>query len=508
MMEAIDFTPKIGMNVFMMEFSCPYAYYDRYYSATLSGTRESEPVTAEQIVQWKRQCESELSKRSLQFHDMGHGWTAEPFGMDTAYRWKHGEDKGGEAPVPPESREFLAMLNGERKVYHRGPMNTQFCMSNPRARKIVVDYIANYAYMHQNVDYLQVWLADSKNNHCECEACREKIPSDWYVILMNELDAALEKKGLATRIVFISYNDTAFPPLVERIKNPKRFSLLSAPISRRYCESVPASIEGATYPPYVRNKIVPFPTVAPYIKCAKDWQERCRVPAMLYEYHFWVVQYLDPGVLSFARVVYDDIQNYYKHGFNGLINDCSQRAFWPNGFSFFVYGQTQFDTSIPFETLLEDYFSHAYGEDWREVVALFEKIGKAIDTNYLHAMRSANEAVGKHYNPAVANELRKMPEIAAEYEAFLAAHRVMPTRAQTVAFKLLRYHMEYCQGLAKALIPKCYGAGKEAKELYTEFYTDFGRHEHEIDLYYDHYLATKALSGRIFDRPEELDFDV
>ena len=26
MMAAIDFTPKIGMNVFMMEFSCPYVY--------------------------------------------------------------------------------------------------------------------------------------------------------------------------------------------------------------------------------------------------------------------------------------------------------------------------------------------------------------------------------------------------------------------------------------------------------------------------------------------------
>ncbi len=508
MMEAIDFTPKIGMNVFMMEFECPYVYYNRYYSAMHNPTREAEPVTGEQMVQWKRQCEAEISKRGLQFHDMGHGWTAEPFGMDTTYRWKHGEDKGGEAPVPDESREFLPLINGERKVHFRGPMNTQFCMSNPRARALVVDYIVHYAHLHQNVDYLHVWLADSSNNHCECENCQKMIPSDWYVMLMNELDAALTAKELSTRIVFISYMDTAWPPLVERIQNPKRFSLLSAPISRSYTQSVPADISDATYSPYVRNNLTLFPTVAPYIKCAKDWQECCRVPAMLYEYHFWLAQYLDLGVLDFARVVYDDIQNYHKHGFNGLINDCSQRSYWPNGFAFSIYGQVQFDTSLKFEDLVEDYFSHAYGEDWRKVVELLGRIGKCIDTHYLNGERSAKGEIGKHYNPSVADELREMPQVAQEYKDFLEAHRVMPYRAQTVAFKLLRYYVEYCEGLTKCLIPKCFGAGAEAMALFQDFLADFGRHEHEIGTCYDHFLATWALSHRIFKRPENMTFEV
>ncbi len=508
MMEAIDFTPKIGMNVFMMEFECPYVYYNRYYSAMHTPTREAEPVTGEQMVQWKRQCEAEISKRGLQFHDMGHGWTAEPFGMDTAYRWKHGEDKGGEAPVPPESREFLPLINGERKVHFRGPMNTQFCMSNPRARALVVDYIVHYAHLHQNVDYLHVWLADSSNNHCECENCQKMIPSDWYVMLMNELDAALTAKELSTRIVFISYMDTAWPPLVERIQTPKRFSLLSAPISRSYTQSVPADISDATYSPYVRNNLTLFPTVAPYIKCAKDWQECCRVPAMLYEYHFWLAQYLDLGVLDFARVVYDDIQNYHKHGFNGLINDCSQRSYWPNGFAFSIYGQVQFDTSLKFEDLVEDYFSHAYGEDWRKVVELLGRIGKCIDTHYLNGERSAKGEIGKHYNPSVADELREMPQVAQEYKDFLEAHRVMPYRAQTVAFKLLRYYVEYCERVAKCLIPKCFGAGAEAMALFQDFLADFGRHEHEIGTCYDHFLATWALSHRIFKRPENMTFEV
>ncbi len=508
MMDAIDFTPKIGLNVFMLEFECPFVYYDRFYNAQLNPAHEPEPVTAEQMVQWKRQCEAEISKSGLQFHDMGHGWTAEPFGLDTTYRWRFGEAEAANAPVPEGSRQFIAMIDGERKIHARGPMNTQFCMSNPTARKLVVDYIADYAANHQNVDFLHVWLADSTNNHCECEECQKKIPSDWYVILMNELDRELTRRGLPTRIVFISYCDTSWPPATERIENPKRFSILSAPISRSYTESVPENVDDATYPPYERNKITLFPKVAPYIKCAKEWQEICRAPLMLYEYHFWNNQYFDPSALKFARVIYDDIHNYKKHGLNGLINDCSQRSFWPNGFAFFVYGQAQFDTSVSFETLLEDYFSHAYGDNWKEVVKLLERLGEALDSEYLSGYRSANSNISRFYNPAIADDLRSVTAIVSEYEAFLDAHRGCEYRAQTVAYKLLRYYMEYCVSLANCLIPKCYGAGVEAKKLFDEFTAEFGRHEWELATYCDFFLFNSALTGRIFNKIETNNYDV
>ena len=508
MMDTIDFTPKIGLNTYMLEFECPCVYYDRFYKSTFNPNHDPEPVTPEQIVQWKRQCEAEISKRGLQFHDMGHGWTAEPFGLDTTYRWRFGEAEAANAPVPEGSRQFLAMTDGKRKVHARGPMNTQFCMSNPEARRLVVNYISDYAANHQNVDFLHVWLADSTNNHCECEECRKKIPSDWYVILMNELDRELTARKLHTRIVFISYCDTAWPPLEENLENPKRFSILSAPISRSYTESVPENVDDATYPPYERNKIKLFPKVAPYIKCAKEWQEICRAPLILYEYHFWVNQYYDPSAIKFARVIYDDTINYKKHGLNGLINDCSQRSYWPNGFAFFVYGQTQFDTSVPFETLLEDYFSHAYGDDWREVLKLFEKIGKALDSEFISGNRSINPKISKFYNPTVANDLRSMKAIAEDYKDFIDAHRVCEYRAQTVAYKLLRYYMEYCVGLAECLTLKCYGAGEEARKMFERFYTEFNRHEWELATYCDHYLYVNGLLTKIFNKAEVDNYDV
>jgi hypothetical protein len=317
-------------------------------------------------------------------------------------------------------------------------------------------------------------------------------------MMMNELDEMLNAENLDTRIVFICYVDTSWPPLEAKLNNPKRFTLLVAPISRDYTVPVAEDISGVTYPPYKHNANELFTDVNQYVKVGKDWQERCNVRAILYEYHFYIHQYFDPGVFHFARVVYNDIQNYKKHGLNGLINDCSQRSFWPNGFAFSLYGQVQFDTSLKFEDLVEDYFSHAYGEDWREVVALLEEIGKSIDVKYMEGKRRAHPKLSSRYNPAIAPELRQMPVIAEKYKAFIEAHRAMPMRAQTVAFKLLRYYMDYCVGLAKCLVPKCVGAGEEAAAMFREFLAEIGPRECEIEHYFDQYMMAFGFDCMLF----------
>jgi len=495
MMDVIDFTPKIGLNVFMMEGIVP-GYYHHYYNHYHNPAREPEPVTDETILQWRVQCEAEIAKRGLQYHAMGHGWNVFPFGMD--------DSTATDDAIPEDMVQYLAMCNGKRGIYFRKPhaYNTNICMSNPKARKIMTDYIVDYARNNTNIDYLHIWLADCWNNHCECDECVKKTPSDWYVILMNELDRALEAEKLATRIVFICYVDTSWPPLEEKLDNPKRFSLLVAPISRDYTVAAKPDVSDVTYPPYKRNRNELFGDVNQYIKVGQEWQEICNVRALLYEYHFYVNQFHDPGILSFARVVYDDIVNYRKNGLNGLINDCSQRAFFPNGFSFYVYGRMQFDTSLSFEYLLEDYFSHAYGEDWREVLSIFEKIEEAMPHKYVARKQSADINIGKWYNPAMYEKLGRIPAIVEEAKPFLEAHKNMPKRAQTVAYKLLRYYMEYCVGLARCLSIKCMGAGVQAREEFQKFLLEFGRHEVEIETYFDQYMMGMILAPA-FDELED-----
>ncbi|MBE6597145.1 MAG: DUF4838 domain-containing protein [Ruminococcaceae bacterium] len=499
MMEVIDFTPKLGMNVFMMEFDNPRAYYKHYYAHLGNEAREPEPVTDETVLQWKRQCEAEIARRGLQFHDVGHGWCCESFGIGI---WEKGDD------IPEESRQYLAEIKGKRGLFGGRAINTNFCMSNPEARRKVVDHIAAYADTERNVDYLHVWLADSCNNHCECERCAEKSPSDWYVVLLNELDAELTSRKLDTRIVFCCYVDTTWPPVAERINNPERFLILLGAISRKYTESVKADIGTPTLKDYERNNITLPETVEEYIAYDGLWKKTCHVGSFVYEYHFWINQFYALGGISYARIIHEDVKGYAANKLRGIIQDGSQRSFFPNGLAFYAYAQTLFDTSVGFEELKEDYLSHAYGEDWKEVENLLLRIEDAFDHKYLAGERSADQRIGKYYNPAMAEKLRKIYGIAEDFAPFYESHKNMPQRSQTVAMRLLRRYIEFCRGIAYPLTLKCFGAGKEAREVYLKFLREFGENEREIETCYDQHMFAAAYNLRIFNIGEAEFFGV
>lgn len=112
MLDTIDFSPKIGLNVYMLEFDNPKVYYNWYYDHSYNEeNRPAEHLSDETVLQWKRQCEAEISKRGLQFHDMGHGWTAESFGIRSTDGWVKDLDN----PVPEEAKDFVAMIDGKRE---------------------------------------------------------------------------------------------------------------------------------------------------------------------------------------------------------------------------------------------------------------------------------------------------------------------------------------------------------------------------------------------------------
>ena len=366
---------------------------------------------------------------------MGHGWATWPFGMDPDKRYQSGESD----PELEAARPYLALVNGERKLKGNVPMYTNFCMGPAENRKKVVDKVVEYATKCSNVDYLHFWLGDSLNFSCECDVCRQKTHSDWYVILLNEIDAALTANNLSTRIVFIAYYDSLYSPEVERLNNPDRFSLLVAPITRSYTDPVSTEPYTKELKKFVLNKNShPTDPLEP-VAHAEDWVKKVGTKSLVYEYHFWVNQYYEATGLRFAEIIHNDIKGYKAHGFGGTIEDGSQRSFFPNGFAFYTYGLTLFDTSLNFEDIKEDYFSTAYGEDWREVVAFFERIQECMDHKFFAGEKSLNKEVGAYYNPPMAEKLRKVPEIVEEFRPFVEAHKNMPYRAQTVSYRLLNY---------------------------------------------------------------------
>lgn len=497
MLDTIDYYAKLELNVYMLEFDIPFYYYDIYYNHALNEeNRPPEPVSPQQVLQWKRQCEAEIAKRGLQFHDMGHGWTAEPFGLDSTDGWTSSEQT-----ITDEQRQCLAQLNGVRDTFHGVPLNTNLCMSNPKVRSTMIQSIVRYAESHRNVDYLHVWLADGSRNHCECDECRKARPSDFYLMIMNELDEVLTQKGLSTRIVFIAYVDTLFAPQTVRIRNPQRFSLLYAPITRSYTSSITPESVIPEAQPYVRNNWSRPKSAEENMAFLRDWQKGWKGPAFSYEYHYWRHQYYDPGLLYISRRIYEDIRGLKTMGLHGFVEDGSQRSFFPNGFHMYIYAEALMNRDCDYDAVLEDYFSHIYGDAWAEVREYLQKVSNAFTFGYLAGEQSEGPKKDDYYAPSRVNALRSVAAIAAEGRAIAHKHMAMPNRPQTVSMRLLLLHAEYIEGVARFMIPMAQGDIAAAKAAFHEFRVEFGRHEIAIERYFDHNLAFRTLK-RIVDKPE------
>ena len=490
MLETIDYYAKQELNVYMIEFDIPFYYYNSYYlHENNENNRAPEPVSHEQVLQWKRQCETEMAKRGLQFHDMGHGWTAEPYGLSSVDGWNEGN-----FDITDEQRSYLAQMDGKRELFQDVALNTNVCMSNPEVRSIMAKAVVEYSKKHANVDYLHVWLADGLRNHCECEECQKARPSDFYLMIMNEIDERLSEAGLSTRIVFIVYFDTLFPPEQVTIQNPQRFSLLYAPITRSYCSSFGKDAILPDTKPYVRNAWKSPKSAEENMAYLREWKKQWKGCSFSYEYHFWTHQYRDPSGLYIGKRIYEDIRGLKYIGLDGYVEDSTQRTFFPNGFAAYVYAETLVNRDLLFEDIVEDYYSHAYGEDWKEVLAYMENIRDAFEFRFMEGEGSKDVEISNYYDPTKEAGLRKVEEYTRKCREMVKEHPVHDTRPRTVSWQLLEKHTEFCDGLAEFMIEKCQGHEELAEEIAEAFFDRFGKYEVEIERYYDHFMAKKSLS--------------
>ncbi len=491
LLDTIEFIPKIGMNLFQMQFLIPTVFYGRYYEHRNNAKRAAEPLSNDAVLQWKTACETEIAKRGLQFHDVGHGWTVAPFGVDPTAGW----DKIDESKISEDARQYLAQLDGKRRLFGGVPLNTQFCMSSPVARKKAAEAIADYAQNHLNVEYLHVWLGDGYNNHCECEGCVKKGVSDWYITFLNDIDALFTERGLDTKIVFCSYTETTWAPKSEKLVNPDRFALMLCPISRSYTETL--TDKEIELKPYVRNHIAMPPTLDEYMSHIKEWKRVYDGAYLCYEYHFWKHQLFEPSGLLLAKRINEDIEAYEANGFNGLIACGSQRSTFPTGFAFYLFARKLYDTSLTYEELLTEYFICAFGEDYVKFIDYLYDIAECFGDKYLEGEESIDETVSLYYNPKRAKKLSRVKEVVEGGKRLILEHYNSVDRIKTASVRILEMHALYCTMLAAAAAYKALGDEKNASLAFDEFQDYLNKTEIYTEKYLDHYLASFQLEWSI-----------
>ena len=499
-LDYIDYHAKQELNC----FGCYsiFNYMGRYYKHRLNN--DNRPIEHMDIEvaenQWRALFECETLKRGLRLHSGGHGLIMRSLGLRDEDRFPY---KRGEKKIPEHVYPYVAMLDGERKVVRNDFFFTNLCMSNPVVRKNLVNTMIENILERPQVENASLSLADGTHTHCECEACKSKRPSDWMVVTLNELDEELTARGIDKIISFSFYVDRMFAPAVEKIKNPKRFRLTYCPITRTYNDTI-ASFDNLPEPiPYEYNAWKVPKTMEEIYSLLNDWRRAFSGSFTVFEYHFWLHQYRDMGLMSISRRLYEDVRSYKNTNMDGCMQDGSNKSFFPHGFHSHIYAATLLNRDCDYEAELADYFAHLYGEDWQLAREYLDKITECFSHKYMAGELSADITKGRMYNPQRLAPLSEVKALTEKMRGIIEEHMLMPTRPQTVGWRLLLRHTEFCEGLAEVMMEKCQGHDEVAAEMLETFFKSFGRHDYELERWFDFGLCANALK-RMFKMEREV----
>ena len=379
-------------------------------------------------------------------------------------------------------------------MWHGVPLNTNLCFSNPEARKLMVRHAADYAEANRHIDMLHFWLADAFNNHCECDNCVKTLPSDYYVMLLNELDEELAARELDTKVVFLLYLDLLWVPQTETLRNPDRFILLFAPISRTYSVSYEADTTGIELPPYVRNRLK-FPSgIRENVAHLKAWQRLFDGDGFAYEYHHMWDHYYDPGYYEMAKRIGEDVKNLKKLGLNGMISDQTQRSFLPTGLGMYVLGKTLWNDNASFQTLAEDYFKSAFGEKGNDCMTYMETISDLFDPPYMRGEKPPVSA-------EAAEKMRRVREVVRQFRPVIERNAASSAdRCISKSWEYLLYHADIVCLLADALEARAEGETEEARKRWDKVADYVWRHEDSYQPVFDVYLFVQTLQKMFQDK--------
>ena len=366
----IDWSAKNGFNSYFIQFRTGYTFFERWYHHNFDPYREKEEFNDALAEEFNEKIRAAMAERDMIYHAVGHGWTCEPLGIPS-----RGWDEG--ITVPEQYRKYLALVHGKREFFKGVPLNTNLCYSQPEVRKMMIDNMVEYLQERKDVDVLHVWLGDNWNNYCECEDCKKKLPSDWYLILLNELDAELTRLGIHTKIVFLCYFELLLPPETERFINQDRFILMFAPITRTYMRSYAGDTEEArSIEPkgFELNNFTPPTNVAENISYLYAWQKIFQGDSFVFDYPLMWDECKDYGGIVLAKTIYGDVNALKAMGLNGYISCQIQRVFFPTGFCMYMLGKTLYEDGLSYEEIKEDFFRHALDRYGEEIYNILEEI--------------------------------------------------------------------------------------------------------------------------------------
>ena len=378
-LNVIDWLPKVMMNSFFIEHTSHVNSMNSWYTFRKDPVLRPQSVSTQQHIQWDEWINEECQKRGILRHGGGHGWTV--MLMDGISELKSAPmiqyTNDNTACLNPE---ILPLLNGQRQLNDGVPLNTHVCLSQDVVRRAFVENVCKYSHEHPEINYLHIWLGDGYANFCECEACKKLSPTDWYVKLLNEIDAELTRRGSSQKLVFLAYFELLYPPTTERIRNEDRFTLLFCPYGRDFTKRYRDWEERWDGPKPFNQYSGADMRMDEYLAQLRRWKEIFHGDSLVFDYNLFAgVSFFDITNLNQNAIVADDCIFLQEIGLNGRIECGDTRFMTPSPITWNSMAQSLFyGTTLSEEEFFDDYFGKG-----QPVLDYFRTIRDAIPLKYM-----------------------------------------------------------------------------------------------------------------------------
>lgn len=468
----IDWIPKLGMNSYFLQFRESYIFFERWYLHKNNTVKSAEPFSISDVRTYMKMSVKEIKKRGLIYHAAGHGWTYEPLGIP-GLGWNPEKYELSEA-----ASRYLAKVNGKREIWGGVPLNTNLCYSNKEVQEIMIKEVVEYLKVNSEIDILHFWLADEKNNQCECETCKKLRPSDFFVKILNLLDERLSSEGIDTKIVFLIYMDLLWAPEVERIRSKNRFIMMFAPITRTYSKEFHSITEVTELPPYKRNNLEFPSSVSINLAFLKQWQSIFTGDSFDFDYHLWWDLYNDPGHYKAADLLGCDIKSLKQIGFNGFISCQVQRAFLPTGLGMYVMARTLWNNKLTFEEIAEGYFKAAFGNDGLLCKCYLEQLSLLFDPEYFRGEKPLQ-------NLENVKNFIKIPSLIKQFRPIIKRNQYNGDKCHRKSWEYLRYHSILSYELSRIMRERAYGNLERSLYIWDNMVRVISKNEDRIQEVFD-----------------------
>ena len=147
------------------------------------------------------------------------------------------------------------------------------------------------------------------------------------------------------------------------------------------------------------------------------------------------------------------------------------------------------------EEIAEEYFSAAFGEDWKKFYDYLDRLGEAFGHDYLCGDRNRGKGCTAFYDPNHVESLKSVRKIVEEGRKLIAEHYNSDYRVRTVSVRLLEFHALYAEMLSDALVEKAVGNDEEAAALIRKMRAECGKLEVYFERWYDQYMSFYRLNS-------------